>query len=150
MSSYYDKMAQCAKISIRSREIEKILAPRGISSLFRKVDCAATLNEIEDLRSQVSALKSDFESATSAAPDINVLIASVGAYLDGLYASFIRLSMICKSLDKKQRGENNIYQEDFRMYAAHLSVFNKRAEETAELFNKHSNELRLTGVIRKR
>ena len=61
--------------------------------------------------------------------------------------SFIRLSMICKSLDKKQRGEQNNYQEDLQLYMVHLRVFNEMAEETAELFKKFSNELRSNKFI---
>ena len=147
MSSYYEKTAQCAKISIRSREIEKILTPGGLSSYFKKVDCAFTLSEIGQLQSQVRELISDFDSATSHSSDSVAFIASIQNYLKGLSMSFIRLSMLCKSLDKKQRGEQNNYQEDLQLYMVHLRVFNEMAEETAGLFKKFSNELRSNKFI---
>ena len=147
MSGYYEKMAQCAKISIRSREIVQIFTPGGFSSFFKKVDCASTLSEIGQLQSKVRELISDFDSATSHSSDSGAFIASIQNYLKGLSMSFIRLSMICKSLDKKQRGEPNNYQEDLQLYMVHLRVFNEMAEETAELFRKFSNELRSNKFI---
>ncbi len=149
MTSYHEKMAECAKISIRSREIEKVLVPSGFLSLFRKVDCASALSEINDLRDKVRDLMSDFDSASSDSPDINSFIVSIKNYLNGLYISFMRLSMICKSLDKKQRGEKNNYQEDVESYATHLIVFNEMAEETAELFKRYSKELRSNSIVRR-
>jgi len=149
MNSYYEKMAECAKISTKSREIEKVLIPNGFLSRFKKVDCTSALNDISDLRDRVRDLISDFDSASSDSPEIDSFIASIKNYLNGLYMSFVKLSMVCKSLDKKQKGDKNNYKEDIESYSAHLMVFNEMAEETAELFKRYSNELRANGIVRR-